>query len=203
MVFLSPLILGSVATILSAVVTRTLFHADFLGGVWLPLLIFYSSIIIMLAYGVVLVENAARVFLRRRLTRGKLDLFSPLLFGAVVGLVVGLLPSPLQLLSDEEDFFTFYGFPFTWRWIPRANCPENAVLNYFSGMPPLKCLPGYSMSFLAYDVVMYVGLFLWMSYLAAPFNEKWPVFLPRVEELDEKTARQRLERLAASQAPKD
>ena len=193
LLLLSPIIVGTLATaVLPLFVYPGAYHdPQFTGGLFFIFGVLYASIFMLLSYGAVLTYNVVRLLRKEKLTHKWSGLISPLVLGVAISLLTGLFPSPLQSDSNGEPYLVFYGFPAAWRWLPTLSCPENAVLNYFSELPPLKCQPGFYGTFLAYDILIYIGVFLWLNYALTlfstvpPFNSgKWPLFLPRVSARD-------------------
>ncbi len=170
---LSPLVIGFFATLVSGL-AGGFSNPDFIEGTWPTVFFFVTSLTILLSYGAILVLKLLRIVRDRRLTWKSFTILVPLVFGVVFSLLGGLVPNGLYINN--------YGFPIYWRWEPTSACQASSQ-RFF---PPLNCQAGFSTLFFLYNVVSFVGLFLWASYILVLFYDaisfeirKWPYFLPR------------------------
>lgn len=143
----------------------------------------YTILFLLVSYASVLVYNGVRIVLRRGTTINWWVLLRPIIVAIAITLLTGLFRG---LVFDREatNYFIPYGLPFSWRSEPTATCQQYALQHD----PRVVCRAGFSgLSFL-YDMLIFMGLYLLLSYTSTLFynavptfkNKKWPFFLPKV-----------------------
>ncbi len=142
----------------------------------------YTILFLLVSYASILVYNGIRVGLRKGTTVNRWVLLRPVIMGVVFTLLTGLVPF---ILVDRYStlYFASYGYPLPWRWTPAPNCQQNSQLY----QRQVECQAGFSASYFLTDAVIFVGLYLLLSYAstlvynAVPVfkNKKWPFFLPK------------------------
>lgn len=179
LVLLSPIPVGVLAALVTGLAyPRTgLWRDQFL---WWTLL--YTILFLLVTYASILVYNGIRVVLRRGTTVNRWVLLRPLIVAIAITLLTGLFRG---LVFDREatNYFTSYGLPFSWRSEPTATCQQYAEQHD----PRVVCQAGFSTLFFLYDALIFLGLYLLLSYAstlvynAVPMfkNKKWPFFLPK------------------------
>ncbi len=180
LVLLSPTPVGVLAALVTGLAypgTGILVWRD--QFLWWTLL--YTILFLLVTYASILVYNGIRVVLRRGTTVNRWVLLRPLIVAIAITLLTGLFRG---LVFDREatNYFTSYGFPFSWRWEPTATCQQYAEQHD----PRVVCQAGFSSLGFLSDMMIFMGLYLLLSYAstlvynAVPMfkNKKWPFFLP-------------------------
>lgn len=186
LVLLSPIPVGVLAALVTGLAypgTGILVWRD--QFLWWTLL--YTILFLLVTYASILVYNGIRVVLRRGTTVNRWVLLRPIIVGVAFTLLTGLVPFIIVERSSTL-YFASYGYPFPWRWTPVPNCQQNSQLYD----PRVQCQAGFSGYFFLYDALVFVGLYLLLSYAftlvynVVPMfkNKKWPFFLPKVSVQD-------------------
>lgn len=179
LVLLSPLLVGTLVTIIRGEYTRTPGTPVFVA--WALL---YTAILLLVSYASVLIYNGVRVALRKGTTVKAWVLLGPVILGVVFTILTGLASLVTADIRPGENYEP-YGFPLYWYRSPNPYCNPLTDGRF-------QCMAEFSISFFLFDALVFVGLYLLLSYFstlvynAVPLskNRRWPFFLPRLPVRD-------------------